>query len=228
MTKGKKKKKSIKCYFCSGPHEVRYCPIEKKKSAGMKKEVGKFMENYYAENYMCMRCGSSNKNHVFINTNFKSKTCNHNILVNDNCCINRQLKVLNDRTPSLDIVCNGCGNRIEIKSKCLSVKHLPNDLILPHGSFSHYEKRQENGLDFVIIIYGIKRQTKQIFVREILYFKNEIITNSKDIIKISKQNKSQLSKIYIPDRLHPNIINLPLPKKKVIEFRERVDRIPLV
>ena len=223
MPKGRKK--SIKCYFCGGPHEVRYCPVEKKKSAGMKKEVGKFMENYYAENYKCLRCGSDNKNHIFTSCNFKTKSCNHNVITTNDCCVKRQLRVLNNRTPSLDIVCNNCCNRIEVKSKCLSVSHLPNDLVLPHGSFSHYEKRQASGLDFVIIIYGIKRQTKEILIREILYFRNEIITNGDNIIKITKQNKSQLSKIYIPDRLHPDIINLDLPDVTKIDFRDKVEKI---
>ena len=214
----KYRKKSIKCYFCGGPHLVRNCPVEKRKSAEMKKEVGKFMEHYFAENYNCIRCGSTNKNNVFT-------TFNHHILPRNKYCTNKQLHVLNNRTPSLDIVCNCCGNRLEVKSKCLSVNNLPNDLMLPHGSFSHYVKRQANGLDFVIIIYGIKRQTKEIIIREVLYFRNEIITNSDNIIKISKQNNGRLSKIYIPNRLHPYIIRLDLPNNKKIDFSAKVDGI---
>ena len=226
MTKGYKRK--IKCYFCGGPHEVRRCPVEKKKSAAMKKEVGKFMETYYADHFKCFRCGSHNKNQNYKINNCSSRTCNHCYMLEEECCNNKQLRVLNNRSPSLDIVCNTCGNRLEVKSKCLSVKHLPNDLVLPHGSFSHYEKRQAKGLDFVIIIYGIKRQTKQIFVREILYFPNEIINKDESIINIVPQNKSQLSKIIVPDRLNSKIINVPLPTDIVIDFKERVDNIKII
>ena len=117
----KKQDYKFSCYFCQGPHLCRDCPIEKKKSAGMKKEVGKYMETYYAENFSCIRCGCNN------------------------------LSVLNNRSPSLDIVCQQCNNRLEIKSKCLSVRNLPNDISLPHGSFEHYINRQNNGLEILLI-----------------------------------------------------------------------------
>lgn len=189
----RKSKKKLKCYFCGGPHLCRDCKIERKKSPEMKKKVGKYMEKYYAENFTCIRCGSSN------------------------------LKVLNDRSPSLDVTCHGCSNKLEIKSKCLSVKKLPKDIKLPHGSFQHYIKRQNTGLDFAIIIYGINRVTKEITVREIMYFLNEVINTG--LIKIIPQKKSQLSEIIIKDREDPKILKLQVPKINVIDFRKRVESI---
>lgn len=186
-------KKEISCYFCQGPHLCRDCPIEKKKATGMKKEVGKYMESYYAENYKCIRCGCEN------------------------------LSVLNNRTPSLDIVCAQCNNRLEIKSKCLSVNKLPKDIMLHHGSYEHYMNRQNNGLDFAIIIYGINRVSKEIKVREIMYFLNEVMNT--EIIKVVPNKKSQLSKIIIPNRKHPNILKLNIPDNNIIDFKEKVQNI---
>ena len=186
------------------------------------------METYYADHFLCFRCGSDNKNQNFKINNCSSRTCNHCNIREEKCCNNKQLRVLNNRSPSLDIICNKCGNRLEVKSKCLSVKHLPMDLILPHGSFSHYEKRQAKGLDFVIIIYGIKRQTKQIFVRKFFTFQMRIINKDDNVISIIHKNKSQLSKIIVPDRLNPKIISLPLPNDRIIDFKERVDNIKVI
>lgn len=189
----KKPRKKFKCYFCGGPHLCRDCNIERKKSPEMKKKVGKYMEKYYAENFPCIRCGSPN------------------------------LKVLNDRSPSLDVTCPNCSNKLEIKSKCLSVKKLPKDIKLPHGSFHHYIKRQNAGLDFAIIIYGINRVTKEITVREIMYFLNEVVNT--DLIKIIPQKKSQLSEILIKDREDPKILKLRIPKNNVIDFKKKVESI---
>lgn len=185
--------KNFSCYFCQGSHLCRDCPIEKKKAKYMKKEVGKYMESYYAENFKCIRCGCEN------------------------------LSVLNNRTPSLDIVCEQCNNRLEIKSKCLSINKLPKDIMLLHGSFEHYKKRQNNGLDFAIIIYGINRVTKEIIIREIMYFLNEVINT--EIIKIVPNKKSQLSKIIIPDRENSNILKLNIPDNNIIDFKNKVQNI---
>ena len=187
--------KKIKCYFCGGPHLCRYCKVEKKKSPIMKKKVGKYMEKYYADNFKCIRCGSSN------------------------------LIVLNNRSPSLDITCPNpeCKNKLEIKSKALSCNPLPKDIKMPHGSFHHYIKRQKEGLDFAIIIYGINRITKKIKIKEIMYFLNEVMNTR--LIKIIPQKKNKLSEIIIENREDSNILKLTIPKNNIIDFKKRVENI---
>ena len=49
-------------------------------------------------------------------------------------CLNFNLKRLNNHSPSLDIICS-CGLKFEVKSKCLSIKELPNDIQLNHGTY---------------------------------------------------------------------------------------------
>ena len=191
-----KKGKRVFCYYCNGNHYSRACPIEKKKSTKLKKKVGKYMEGYYSRNYSCIRCGCEN------------------------------LIVKGDRSPSWDLTCLQCGNILEIKSKCLSAKKIPQYIVLHHGSFKHYEKRQENGLDFVVIIYRVNRSSKEVFIREIMYFRNEQIKN-KDIFVVKPNDNSQLSKIYINNREDPRIIKLNLPDQSKINFTEQVNNIEI-
>tara|TARA_B110000879_G_C11177897_1_gene516986 strand:- start:3128 stop:3637 length:510 start_codon:yes stop_codon:yes gene_type:complete len=167
--------------------------LKKKKSIHVKKRVGKFMEKYYADNFKCIRCGSNN------------------------------LHVKNDRSPSLDITCPTCPNKLEIKSKCLSVHNLPKDINLPHGSFQHYINRQAEGLDIAIIIYKANRKTKEITIREIMYFKNNDINTN--IINIIPQKKSRLSKIIINNREDPRILKVRLPDRTIINFKSQIENI---
>ena len=120
------------CNFCHKKgHTSRNCKAEKNISAQIKEETGTMWEHWYAENNTCINC---NRN---------------------------TLKVLNNRTPSLDIKCDFCEHHLEIKSKGLSANNIPTDLYLNHGSYKHYINRQKNGLDIAIIIYGINRKTKE-------------------------------------------------------------------
>lgn len=113
-------------------------------------------------------------------------------------CNTRKLVELNDNSPSLDIVCKNCGQKIEVKSKCLSIKDLPKDIFLPHGNFSKYEKRVKENLDLIIVIYGVDRKSKTFFVRKVLYIPNkELINESK--IKVKQNENSFSSQICIPD-----------------------------
>ena len=115
------------------------------------------------------------------------------------CCSEKSMKVLGNHSPSLDIICTNCHRRFEVKSKCLSVNHLPNDLKLPHGSYDDYKKRQSNGLDLFVIIYKVDRMKKKITIREVLYSAHkDIIKNSN--IKVIKRKKSHLSTIMIQNR----------------------------
>ena len=54
-------------------------------------------------------------------------------------------------------------------------------------------KRQSTGLDFAIIIYGINRATKEITIREVMYFLNEIINT--DLINIVPQKRASYLKL---------------------------------
>jgi hypothetical protein len=178
----------LKCFYCNGNHFVRNCPVEKKEAINNKKLVGKFMENYYANNFCCYYCQSENFN------------------------------VLNNRSPSLDIICNECNNKIEIKSKCLSVDILPIDLILNNGSYKYFLNRLEENLDLVIFIYKVNRINKDIIIREILYFPNYQLKENK-IIKVIPREDKNISIIYIPNRNDPNIIKLNVPDNNIIKLK---------
>ena len=137
----------LRCYFCNGNHLCRDCPIEEKISPLLKKQVGDYMEHHVANILACPSCNQ------------------------------KKLRVLGNNSPSLDIVCKNCSRRIEVKSKCLSVKNIPKDINLPHGNFKEYIIRQNKGLDFIIVIYSVNRIHKNIKLREILYLNNDFINN---------------------------------------------------
>ena len=189
-----KKGKRIFCHYCNGNHYSRACPVEKKKSSKLKKKVGKYMEKYYSRHYPCMRCGRNS------------------------------LVVKGDRSPSWDLACTQCDNVLEIKSKCLSSKKIPQDITLPHGSFVHYNERQVQGLDFVVIIYRANRVSKEITVREVMYFYNEQIMNT-NLFVVQPNPNSQLSNIYINNREDPRIVKLALPSQSNIDFNQQVEDI---
>jgi hypothetical protein len=178
-------KNDIKCFYCNGNHLVRNCLIEKKESSKNKKNTGKFMEQYYANNFCCYRCQEEN------------------------------FYVLNNRSPSLDIICKECNNKIEIKSKCLSVDILPDDLLINSGSYKYFINRINENLDLVIFIYKVNRITKDIIIREILYFTNYQLKENK-LIKIIPKEDKNISIIYIPNRNDPNIIKLSVPNNNII------------
>ena len=143
----------------------------------LKKYIGKIIENFIASKFSCP------------------------------CCNQNGLSVLGNHSPSLDIVCKLCARKFEVKSKCLSVNQLPNDIKLPHGSFEEYVKRQRTGLDLFVVIYKVDRIKKIITIREVLYAKNsEIIAN--DNIKVLKRKNSHLSTIFISNRNKMHKMNL--------------------
>ena len=109
---------------------------------------------------------------------------------------NSELDLLDNHAPSLDCICTNCNSKFEVKSKCLSSAILPNDLIINHGNFNFYNNRQNDGLDFIIIIYGVDRRTKIITIRKIFFVPHHIIVNNKDFIVKQSYN---LSKIFIKD-----------------------------
>ena len=129
------------------------------------------------------------------------------------CCKEKKLEVLGNHSPSLDIVCKGCNRKFEVKSKCLSVNRLPNDIQLPHGNFQDYKRRQESGLDLFVIIYKVDRINKKITIREVLYAKNEEIKQNKNI-KVIKRIQSHLSTIIITNKNLLSKLNL----SKIYQF----------
>ena len=188
----KKKKKKLRCYFCNGNHLCRKCPIESKLAPILKQKVGNYMEYYVANIFSCPSC------------NLKT------------------LKVLGNNSPSLDIVCKNCSRRIEVKSKCLSVQNLPNDINLPHGNYSDYNKRQEFGLDFIIVIYSVNRVKKEINIRKVLYMNDNIIKNG-DVVKVERRESSNLSTIKINNINSPKIKRMKIKRKNsFISFKKQV------
>lgn len=159
------------CHFCHGPsHETKKCPIEISASNLLKKKIGIIMEYFVASNLKCPECN------------------------------NPTLKVIGNCSPSLDIVCNYCNSIFEVKSKCLSNYFIPNDIVLPHGVYNKFIKRCDEGLNIIIVIYGIDRYNKNIVIREILYINNETLKDDNNI-QLSQNNNNLLSTISIRNKL---------------------------
>ena len=157
-----------KCTYCNGKHSSKECPDELKVAPFMRKIIGNHIEKFVEDRLMCPRCN------------------------------NNSLVLLGNYAPSLDIICNQCDGKFEVKSKCLSANYIPKDLILNHGNYFEYINRQSKGLDFIIIIYGVDRNTKTIHIRKVLYAPNKIILEKKYINIVKKEN-STLSDIFISD-----------------------------
>ena len=190
LVQNKKYNQQIKCYFCGGSHLCRECPQETLLAPILKKYIGSIMEDFIGDNFCCPSCGE------------------------------KTMTVLGNHSPSLDIVCQNCHRKFEVKSKCLSVNNLPKDINLPHGNYEDYKKRQSNGLDLFVIIYKVDRINKKITIREVLYSKNsEILKN--DNIKVVKRNRSHLSTISIKNRIL--ITKMKLEKLYQFDFSSIID-----
>lgn len=184
------KKCMYKCYFCSENHTCRDCPLEIEMAPILKKKIGMLMEHYIANNFVCPQCNK------------------------------KTLNVIGNHSPSLDIICTECSKKIEVKSKCLSVNNLPNDIRLPHGSYHDFINRIDNGLDLFVVIYGVDRIKKTIKIREVLHVPTIILTNYNNI-EIIKRTDNNLSTILIKDRLSLNQLDIP-NKDKTIDFGDDI------
>ncbi len=158
----------IPCEYCNNHHNSRECPLEKQLAPIMRKIVGMYMEQFVGDEVCCPRCNS------------------------------KSLKPLGTHAPSLDIICSMCQTKFEIKSKCLSSKILPKDLVFNHGNYNDYINRQRNGLDIILILYSVCRKTKVIKIRKVFYVSNEQIISNKYLTVIKKE-QSSLSEIIVPD-----------------------------
>lgn len=183
---------TISCYFCNGNHACRECPLEAQMAPVLRKKVGNMMEYYVAENLNCPECG-----------------------------LEKKLKVIGNHTPSLDLVCSCCQKKFEVKSKCLSVAKLPLDINLPHGSYIDYVHRLEEGLNLIVIIYGVDRVKKLITVREVLYANNTDL-KTPSIVEVKKRHDNNLSTIMIKNKKNLSILNLQTDNT-VLTFKSDVD-----
>ena len=182
----------IKCHFCNGKHTCRECPLEEAIAPILKKKVGMAMEHYIAEHIKCPECNTLS------------------------------LNVIGNHAPSLDIICDNCSKKFEVKSKCLSVSKIPEDIYLPHGSYRDYMSRLYNeNLNLIVIIYGVDRINKLIKVKEVLYANNRIMTDETIVINEKRYN-SNLSTIYIKKKSALQKLYLNT-KKTEMSFKKDID-----
>lgn len=122
-------------------------------------------------------------------------------------CNKKTILHLNDNTPSLDCECYSCYSYFEVKSKCLSCDVLPKNIIINHGNYNEFKNRLL--LNIIIIIYGVNRKKKSLYIREIrlIPYIDKIISNN---IKISKNNNDNNCKIIINDYTKLRKINKSL------------------
>jgi len=177
----------VSCEFCKGNHNTRNCNIELKLAPDIKKLIGRLMEYYFCNFFSCPGCN------------------------------NKTLSVLGNNKPSLDIICLTCSKNIEIKSKCLSIDKLPNDIICHGGNYNKFINNITNiNLDLIVIIYGVNRKNKEIYIRKVYYLPNNILHDSK-IITITKCKNTSLSLINI---LNTNKLNNIIGNvKQIITFK---------
>ena len=159
----------IKCYFCNGTHSCKNCPTEATIAPILKKKVGSMIEHYIANNLKCPECD------------------------------NLSLHVIGNNTPSLDIICQCCEKKFEVKSKCLSVNKIPTDITLSHGSYIDYTHRLKEQLNLIVLIYGVDRFKKEIYIREVIYANSDLLKN-KSIIEVVQKYNSNLSIIFIKNK----------------------------
>lgn len=139
------------------------------------------------------------------------------------CCRLKNLCLLNDNSPSLDIVCknNKCGKKFEVKSKCLSCKNLPDDLKINHGNYEYYLKRQSEGLDFIIVIYKVDRINKISTIRKIIHIPdNDIKLNS----NFNVIQKNRYCDILIKDHTKYNGIQFKISPPQ-LSFKNEIKNI---
>ena len=133
-----------------------------------------------------------------------------------------KLTVLGNNTPSLDLVCSRCAEPYEVKSKCISAKTIPDDLIFNHGNYFDYIRRQEDKLNFFLIIYKVDRKNKVVTIRKVLYVSNNEV-KADNTFRIEKKNNSTLSLIIIPN--YNNLNEIPLHKNFTYSFKTLVDKL---
>ena len=179
------------CNFCHElAHNTKKCPLETSVAPLLKKKVGSLMEYFVANNIKCPECNKS------------------------------ALQVIGNDSPSLDIICNNCDKIFEVKSKCLSNHIIPNDIVLPHGVYFKYLEKCNEGLNLIIVVYGIDRYNKNIIIREILYASNNNLKDKNNII-VSQNENNTLSTIFIKNKLLLN--RIVFKNNNIISFYEEIE-----
>ena len=182
----------LPCEYCNNNHNSRDCPLEEKIAPLMKKIVGMYMEQFVANEICCPRC------------------------------YKKTLDPLCTHAPSLDIICTNCSTKFEIKSKCMSSKVLPNDLVFNHGNYNDYVNRQNNGLDIILIVYSVCRKSKIINIRNVFYVSNETIKNT-NIISVIRKSDSSLSQIVVPN--YKKLTEIKTINKYAYDFSDNINSI---
>jgi hypothetical protein len=163
--------------MCNGNHKCINCPYKYGYSEIYKKKAGKAIEKYVANNINCLDCKLYN------------------------------LSVIGDHTPSLDIICINCKKRYEIKSKCLSVDIIPDDIVIKHGSYEKYISEINNGLSLILIIYSVNRRTNKITIKEGYYADNNKLNND-NIVAIHKNIETNSSTIIVRNKNELEKLNI--------------------
>lgn len=168
-----------RCHYCHEfGHITRECKREKYESTLLRKYIGYFFEKFICDNFSCPKCSG-------------------------------ELIQLAGDIPSLDLICLNCEKIFEVKSKCLSSKIIPNDINIKHGNSEMFEYRINNeGLDMILIIYGVNRITKNLIMRKICYIENYDLLNSNNI------------KIMYDENSHCNISIMNLNKIQNIQDKK--------
>ena len=144
--------------------------------------------------------------------------------ISDNCVCpycNSNLRCLNDKTPSCDILCDSCGQMFEVKSKCLSVKNIPSDIRINHGNYNAFKHRLEiNNLNMFVVIYSFDRLTKYIKIRKIYMLDNNFLNDSNFTVITKKHSKNtvrtNIEFLNIPNEY--NILNREITFEKTLSF----------
>ncbi len=184
---------SIVCDYCNNHHSSTECQLEKQLAPLMRKIVGMYMEYFVASEVCCPRCN------------------------------NKTLESLGTHAPSLDLICKSCSTKYEIKSKCMSTKVLPLDLVFNHGNYNDYKKRQQEGLDIILIVYSVCRKTKIIKIRKVFWIPHDDIINS-NVISVIKKTGTSLSEIIVPNYKYLNEICF-VNQRFAYDFSENINMI---
>ena len=184
---------TILCDYCNNYHSFKECALEKQLAPLMRKIVGMYMEFFVANEVYCPRCN------------------------------NKTLEPLGTHAPSLDLICKSCKTKYEIKSKCMSSKVLPLDLVFNHGNYNDYKIRQQEGLDIMLIVYSVCRKTKIIKIRKVFWVPHDQIVNT-NIINVIRKKESSLSEIVIPNYKYLNEICF-VNQRFAYDFSENINTI---
>lgn len=179
--------------------------------------IGKNIESYIQSNINCPLCKQHSLLKVYLDNN-NNKVYQNNINNNTNL----------HEVPSTDLECIKCDNKFEVKSKALNETipgkgklTYPTNIKIKGGSYKYLINNIfKNNLHFIIVIYGIsndisndisKNITNNIYIKDILFVKNECFYEENIIIKQGDQNKynnKNWSNIEIKNVNANNIISL--------------------